>query len=78
MAIKIADKIVVDSNIHHGKPVIEGTRIPIHMVLGLLSNGLTPDEIIQDYYDTITREDILACIRYAKSLVEDEEIYPLP
>jgi len=77
MAIKIADNIVVDPEVHHGKPVIEGTRIPIHMVLGLLSDGLMPDEIIRDYYDTITKEDIFACIRYAKSLVEEEEIYPL-
>jgi len=78
MAVKIADRVVVDANVHHGKPVIEGTRIPVHMVLGLLSNGIIPDEIIRDYYDTITKEDILACIRYAKSLVEEEEIFPTP
>ena len=77
MPVKIADRIEVDPQIHHGKPVIAGTRIPVHMVLGLLSNGLTPGEIIRDYYEHITKEDILACIRYAKSLVEEEEVYPV-
>lgn len=46
------------------------------MVLGLLSNGLTPENIIRDYYENITKEDILACIRYAGSLVEEEEVHP--
>ena len=42
------------------------------MVLGLLGSGLNPEEIIRDYYDHITPEEILACIRYADSLVEEE------
>ena len=47
------------------------------MVLGLLGSGLNPEEIIRDYYDHITTEDILACIRYANSLVEEEEVYAI-
>ena len=47
------------------------------MVLGLLSNGLMPEEIIRDYYEHISKEDIFACIRYAKTLVEEEEVYPV-
>lgn len=75
MPFKLADRIEVDPNVHHGKPVIAGTRVPVHMVLGLLSSGLTPEEIVRDYYEHITKQDILACIRYAKTLVEDEEIH---
>jgi len=74
---KIADRIEVNPNIHHGKPVIAGTRVPVDMILGLLGNGVTPEEIIQDYYNHITKEDILACILYAKSLVEEEKVYAL-
>jgi len=74
---KIADRIEVDPRIHHGKPVIAGTRVPVHVVLELLGSGIPPQEIIQDYYDGITREDVLACIRYASSLVEEEEIRAL-
>ena len=74
---RIADRIELNPKVHHGKPVIAGTRVPAHMVLGLLGSGLNPEEIIRDYYDHITAEDILACIRYANSLVEEEEVYAI-
>jgi len=44
------------------------------MVLGLLGEGVSIDDILDRYYDHLTREDILACIRYAQSIVEDEEV----
>ena len=65
---EIADRIELNPKVHHGKPVIVGTRVPVHMVLGLLGSGLNPQEIIRDYYDHITKDDILACILYANSL----------
>jgi len=73
--VKIADRIIIDPKICFGKPVIEGTRIPVHMVLELLGEGLTPQEIIEKCYSHLREEDILACIRYANSLVKNEEIY---
>ncbi len=73
----IADRIEVNPTIHHGKPVIAGTRVPVHMVLGLLAHGVSPEEIIRDYYDHLTKEDILACIRYAQALVEEEEVHAI-
>ncbi|MFP3899187.1 MAG: DUF433 domain-containing protein [Dehalococcoidia bacterium] len=74
---KIAERIEASAAVHHGKPVIAGTRVPVHLILELLSNGISAEEIIRDYYDHITREDILACIRYANSLVQDEEVHAL-
>lgn len=47
------------------------------MILGLLGNGVTSEEIIRDYYDHITKEDILACVRYANSVVEEEEVHAI-
>jgi uncharacterized protein (DUF433 family) len=73
--LKIADRIVIDPQVCFGKPVVEGTRIPVHMVLELLGEGLTPQEIIEKCYPHLTKEDILACIRYANSLVKNEEIH---
>ncbi|MES3630574.1 MAG: DUF433 domain-containing protein [Longimonas sp.] len=71
----IAQRIEVDPEVHHGKPVIAGTRVPVHMVLGLLGEGLSISEIIDEYYGHITREDVLACIRYAHTVVQEEEVY---
>ena len=70
------DRIVIDPEIQHGKPVIRGTRVPITRIVGGLAGGMTKEEIIQEY--EITEEDIEAALSYAAELIETEEFYPLP
>jgi uncharacterized protein (DUF433 family) len=55
------DRIVIDENIRHGKPVIKGTRVPVEVVLGSLAGGMSYQEICEDY--GITEEDIKTAIR---------------
>jgi uncharacterized protein (DUF433 family) len=69
------ERISVDPKICGGKPCIKGTRIPVTMVLELLEDGLSFDEILRDYYPNLTVADIRACIEYARSLIEGEEVY---
>jgi len=73
--MEIVPGIEVNKKIMHGKPVITGTRIPVYMVLGLLSEGLSYEEIIKDYYPSLTKEAILATLKYACELSEKEEVY---
>ena len=61
---KMQERIAVNPNIHFGKPCVAGTRIPVQSVLELVSEGLSFEEIIQDYYPDLEIEDIRACIRY--------------
>ncbi len=61
---------------HFGKPCVAGIRIPVQSVSELLGDGLTFEEIIQDYYPGLTVEDIRACMRYAIAFVAAEEIHP--
>ncbi len=68
------DRISISSKIAGGKPTVKGTRIPVATILELIEDGLTFDQIQRDYYPGLTREDIQACIEYAKALVEDEQI----
>jgi len=72
---RIAERIIIDPQVCFGKPVIEGTRISVHMVLELLGEGLTRQEIIGECYFQLTEKDMLTCIRYANSLVKNEEIH---
>jgi uncharacterized protein (DUF433 family) len=58
------ERIIVDPNIHFGKPVIKGTRITVQNVLELIKEGLTFDQIIQDYYPELKIDDIHACSQY--------------
>lgn len=69
---EIAPRIVVDPNIRFGKPVIQGTRVPVDLVLGKLAGGMSVDEIAEEY--ALTEEDIRAALRYAANLVSQEEI----
>lgn len=59
------DRILVDPQIHFGKPCIAGTRITVQSVLELLNEGLSFEAIIRDYYPDLQVEDIRACLRYA-------------
>lgn len=68
-------RIVVNTEICHGKPVIKGTRIMVWQILDLLEDGLSFDEIISNYFPQITKEDIKACVEYANQLVKNEEVY---
>ena len=68
------DRIVAHPDVLVGKPVIKGTRISVELVMDLLAGGYTTDQIIQQY-DHLTREDIHACLAYAKDIVHSERVY---
>ncbi|MBI3050846.1 DUF433 domain-containing protein [Candidatus Woesearchaeota archaeon] len=68
-------RIVVDPKVMVGKPVIKGTRITVEAIVRCAAQGMTFDEILEDY-PYITREDIKAALFYAQSLVAGEEIFP--
>jgi uncharacterized protein (DUF433 family) len=70
------NRIAIDPRIQHGKPVIKGTRVPVSRIIGGLAAGMTKEEIIKEY--EITEEDILAALKYAAELIEEEEFHPLP
>ena len=69
------DRITLDPKILAGKPVIKGTRLAVEFVIDLLANGWTETEILKNY-PRLSREDILACLGYASSLMKSEKVYP--
>lgn len=58
------DRIIVDSDILVGKPIIKGTRLAVEFIIELLANGWSHDDILKNY-PGLTSEDILACLGYA-------------
>jgi uncharacterized protein (DUF433 family) len=68
------ERIVVDPNIHFGKPTVAGTRITVQGVLELINEGLSFDEIRNDYYRDLTVDDIKACVDYAIALISAEDL----
>jgi uncharacterized protein (DUF433 family) len=69
------NRITVDPNIYGGKPCIRGTRITVTMILELIEDGLTFQQIIGDYYPQLSEDDIKACLEYARAVVEGEDIH---
>jgi uncharacterized protein (DUF433 family) len=73
---QVNDRIVVDPEIQHGKPVIRGTRVPVARIIGGLAGGMSKQEVMREY--EISEEDVLAALSYAAQLIEDEAFHPLP
>ncbi len=73
---KLFERIAIDPKVMAGKPVIKGTRLPVQQILRLLSQGISIDEIIQDY--DINKEDVFACLLYATEMLENTAILPIP
>ena len=67
-------RIVADTNVLVGKPVIKGTRISVELVMDLLAGGYTPDQI-RDQYDHLTLDDIHACLAYAREVISSERMF---
>ena len=70
------ERIIVDQKIMHGKPVIKGTRVPVEVILGALIGGMTYEEIEKEY--GLKKEEVIAVIRYAASLMRGEEVHKVP
>ena len=70
--MEIFDKISIDENVRFGKPVIKGARVPVDLILGKLVGGMSYEEVMSEY--DLSREDILAVLKYAAKFLASEEI----
>lgn len=69
---EIAPRITVDENVRFGKPVIQGTRVPVDLVVGKMAAGLSVEEVCEEY--GLVRADVLAALSYAARSVADEQV----
>ncbi|ULO22767.1 DUF433 domain-containing protein [Methylocystis sp. SB2] len=67
--------IVLDPKVLAGKPVVRGTRLSVEFVIGLMADGWSEADILRNY-PTLSREDISACLAYARDALKSEKIYP--
>jgi uncharacterized protein (DUF433 family) len=56
--------IAINPEVRFGKPIIIGTRITVFDVLNWLANGMTINDIIEDYPE-LDENQIRACLAYA-------------
>ncbi len=65
--MEFSERITINPEICHGKPCIRNMRWPVEVVMDMLSSGMTINEILNDHPE-LKKEDILACLNYAKLL----------
>lgn len=58
------DRISIDPCIHHGKPCVKGTRVPVSAIVGSIADGDTPEQIVRSW-PQLTEDEINAAIRFA-------------
>ena len=65
------DRIVFDSAILGGKPIVRGTRVSVELILEWIASGATRDDIIRKHAH-LTAADIEQALAYAASAVRNE------
>jgi uncharacterized protein (DUF433 family) len=68
----IAPRISVDPAVCFGKPVIEGSRVPVSVVVGSIAAGDSFENVAREY--GLTLDDIRAALSYAAKRLEEETI----
>ena len=63
--------IIADPEILGGKPIIEGTRLSVDHILGLLGHGMSHVAIVEAYPE-LTVEDVNAVIQYAAAALHND------
>jgi len=71
-----AQGIVADPDIMMGKPVVEGTRITVELILEELGAGRTIEELLEAH-PRLTREGVLAAVRFGAEVLRADVAYPL-
>jgi len=73
---QLLQRITINPKVMAGKPVIRGTRVPVELIVRMLSQGLTEGEILREY-PRLETEDIRAALAYASQVLAFEEVIPL-
>lgn len=70
------ERITFNPNIFGGKPIIRGRRLAVEHILGMLAAGDTIENILEGY-PWLEREDVLACLVFARRVVGHERVEPI-
>jgi uncharacterized protein (DUF433 family) len=67
-------RITLEPGKRGGRPCIRGLRISVYDVLSMLSNGMSADDIVEDFPE-LEKEDISAVLAFAAD--REHKVYAL-
>jgi len=73
----MARRIVSVSGVLGGKPVLEGTRISVELLLELAGAGIANETVLRNYPE-LAAEDLAAAFAYGASAVRAERVIDVP
>ena len=73
MRQRVSERVTSDPRVMMGKPVLEGTRIPVELILRRLGAGDSEQQILADH-PMLTRDDIRAAQAFAADYLAAEEV----
>jgi uncharacterized protein (DUF433 family) len=71
------DRITFDPAIHHGEPVIRGTRISVSVIVGSIADGDSFEQLRKSY-PQLADDDIRAALQFAAEAVNHVDFLPIP
>ena len=66
-------RITARPDVFGGKPIIRDMRISVELILRLLTQGVSPEAILDDYPD-LELDDIRACTAYAHAVIAGDSL----
>ena len=70
---ELLSRITARPDVFGGKPIVRDMRISVELILSLLSQGVAPSEILDDYPE-LEPEDIRACTAYAHAVIASDTL----
>ncbi len=67
------DHILSDPSVLVGKPVSRGTRLSVNFLLGLMAEGWTEEQLLENY-PQLRREALQAMYAFAAERTRDEQV----
>ena len=69
----LLSRITARPDVFGGKPIVRDMRISVELVLSLLTQGVTPEAILEDYPE-LEPDDIRACTAYAHAVISRDTL----
>ena len=70
---ELLSRITARPDVFGGKPIVRDMRISVELILSLLSQGVAPGDILDDYPD-LELDDIRACTAYAHAVIANDTL----
>ena len=69
----LLERITARPDVFGGKPIVRDMRISVELILSLLSQGVTVEEILEDY-PRLEPDDVRACTGYAHAVIAGDRL----